>query len=113
MAAIHGEDHVEALEIRGLELAGDAGHGDAVCRADAAGPRIGGLSHVPAVDPSGIHLEALVGAAVSMRQPHVVKHRAGIEQLGVERQVTPHSGQCAPIEDAAGMVKQQWRFRGQ
>jgi hypothetical protein len=46
-----------------------------------------------------------------MRQPHVVEHRAGIEQLCIECQAAPHAGQRAPVEDAAGMVKQQRRFR--
>ena len=54
-----------------------------------------------------VDLEALVGAAVPMRQPHVVEHRAGIEQLGIERQAAPRAGQRSPVEDAAGMVEQQ------
>src|SRR6266404_413350 len=58
-----------------------------------------------------VHLEALVGAAVPMRQPHVVEHRAGIEQLCIECQAAPHTGQRAPVKNAAGMVKQQRRFR--
>jgi hypothetical protein len=48
-----------------------------------------------------VHLEALIGAAVPMCQPHVVKHRACIEKLGIERQAAPRPGQRAPVEDAA------------
>src|SRR5580692_4097615 len=35
----------------------------------------------------------------------------GVEQLGIECHAAPHAGQRAPVEDAAGMVKEQRRFR--
>jgi hypothetical protein len=35
----------------------------------------------------------------------------GIEKSGIERRAAPRAGQRAPVEDAAGMVKQQRRFR--
>ena len=45
-----------------------------------------------------VHLETLIGAAVLRRQPHVVKHRARIEQFGIERQAAPRPGQRAPVD---------------
>jgi hypothetical protein len=43
-----------------------------------------------------VDLETLIGAAVLLRQAHVVKHRAGIQQFGIETQPTPLAGKRAP-----------------
>jgi hypothetical protein len=48
-----------------------------------------------------VYLKALIAAAVPRRQPHVVEHRAGIEQIGIERQAASDAGQRTPIENAA------------
>jgi hypothetical protein len=58
-----------------------------------------------------VDLETLVGAAVPRRQPHVVEHGAGIEQFGIELQAAMPTCQGPEVVDAAGVMKQQRRFR--
>jgi len=58
-----------------------------------------------------IHLEALMRAAVLFREPHVMKHGAGVEQIGIEAKPTLPRGNGAEIVDPTGMVKNQLRRR--
>ena len=57
-----------------------------------------------------VDLEALGPAAVPGCQAHVVEHRAGIEQLAVERQAAPQAGQRAEVVDPTRMVEEQVRL---
>ena len=61
-------------------------------------------------DVRAVNLEAMVRAAVLMRQAHVVEHRACIKQFGIKSQSATLACQSAPVIDAARMVKQQWRL---
>src|SRR6266436_2462120 len=47
-----------------------------------------------------VNLEAFIGAAVRRHQPHVVEHRAGVEQFGIELEAAALSGECAEVIDA-------------
>ena len=40
-----------------------------------------------------------------MRQAHVVEHRAGVEQVGIELEAAALSGERAEVIDAAGMME--------
>jgi len=44
-------------------------------------------------------------------QSHVVEHRAGVEQFGIELEAVALSGERAEVIDAAGMMEQQRSFR--
>jgi hypothetical protein len=57
-----------------------------------------------------VHFEALLGAAVQMGQAHVVEHRAGVKQFGVELQAATLARKRTPKIHPARMVKQQRRF---
>ena len=57
-----------------------------------------------------VHLEAVVRAGMRGGEAHVVKHRAGVKQLGVEAQAAALAAQRAPVIDAARMIEQQRRF---
>src|SRR5450631_1922750 len=57
-----------------------------------------------------IDFESLLGAAVLMRQAHVVEHRTCIKQFRVESESATLPCQSAPVVDAARMVKEQCRF---
>src|SRR6202030_2269554 len=57
-----------------------------------------------------VDFETLMGGAVLMGKPHVVKHRSCIKQFGIESESATLACQSAPVVDAARMVKEQRRF---
>ncbi len=57
-----------------------------------------------------VDLEALMRAAVLMRQPHVVEHGARIEQFRIELQAAMLPRERTEIIDAARMVEEERRL---
>ena len=54
-----------------------------------------------------VDLETLMRARMLRGEAHVVKHRAGVKQLGIEAEAAALAGKCAPVIDAARVVEQQ------
>jgi hypothetical protein len=57
-----------------------------------------------------VDLEALLSAAVLRGEPHVVKHRARVQQLRIEAQTAPLACQRAEQIHSGGVVEQQRRL---
>ncbi len=76
----------------------DVALGDAVAAKEVA-------SKVGAVD-----FEAVVRAGMRRGEAHVMKHRAGVKELGVEAEAAALAGKRTPIIDAARMMKEQRRL---
>jgi hypothetical protein len=54
-----------------------------------------------------VDLEALVGRAVAGDEAEVVKHGSGVEQLAVEFEAAPLTGESCEVVDTAGVVEEQ------
>jgi hypothetical protein len=54
-----------------------------------------------------VHLEALILARMRAGEAHVVEHRAGVKELGIETEAAAPAGECTPVIDPARVVEQQ------
>ena len=57
-----------------------------------------------------VDLETLIRARMLGGEAHVVEHRAGVEELGIEAEAAALAGERAPVIDAARVMEQQRRL---
>jgi hypothetical protein len=104
VAAVHGEDEVEAVEVGAPHLARDAGDVDAVPRAHLDGARVRPVARVEVVGARGVDLE---GACEAGRPREVDEDRLGqgrAADVARADEEEAHAGRIVParaLQDSA------------